>query len=1241
MARHVNKKAHVFRRTLNLLLVAAVTLGFAGFSSMPASAVVTPENSVSAPQSVTATGGAQAINLTWSAPAQTGTYTVSGYQIEYSTTGAADSWTVFSSNIAANATSETITGLQTSTSYYTRIAALVDSGTKIGAYGYTWTSVYMTTNMSRDSLQGPFTYNSTYGTLARTDFTRVRYKLSHSGGYADVDFYRSLTGLGTGSETYDSLYKLQVPVPSGGTSAQFELQAVVSDMNVSSDVSGVAEAQGIDGKLEIWPWDYDPAGSTNNFGGNDAVYDVGDNPKGTDEYGSFQVHTTTDTILAWNQHGVASPDIGFGNNTVAAGNGQLNPDWTFRANGSSLTNFRWESFANFPVSTTSSVAMPGAPGKPSVTQINGTAISATFAAPVSGGTVASYSLIATSGSGAIVTTSCPSGAGVACAITGLQENMGYDLVARATNAAGSTDSTASGFNTFYALATSAQTTSFSSSNFALGGNANLSGVEASLTQAAGAQAGAIWGKNRISMNDDFVLDAQVYLGNSDAGADGLAFVLQTKSTSALTSGGGLGYAGMTAPMFGVEFDTYNNGGEEQASDHIALMKNGSATAHTQWGTSIQNVSNLEDGNYRNFRFSYLAPRGAVTSKLRVEVDLNYDGDYRDASELVFDTSIDLKTFFGASSQNVYWGFTAATGGAVNLQKVKIDRVSASTRINQAPTVALATQSAIAISAGSSQTVNITLSDDATTVDQWSVTASSNNGRITVPSSATITSATAATLQLTAPGNATQGTAVITLTGYDADGEPHQITFNASVGVLPGTPTATKASPQASKIVLDWTAPTNAVSASVTDYTIEYSSNNGTNWSTYSDGTSTSTTADITGLTRSRTYLFRVAAVNATGTGDYSEASSRIRWEEIPASLELRAPTLTFTPGNASTLTTAQNAMLQAKIVAPTSSTPAVEIVKDVSAAQNSSDKKVTDSTTIPAGTQAKASIKVASADAVNKVAAGFIRIGSGNWYYLGNKDIAQDGTASSDAMAFAAPTSPGSEYVLVVAIVTSTYGESDVVSMVRVGGLRAARISPLSSVSYTTPMLADSTLRRAAVTNANIASIGTAQIQLSVTVTGSELPTTSVASSGSGGGSSTPSASPTPTPTVSPSPSASPKPTVKPTPKPTSSSGNSSGSAGGSTGGTDSGAGASAGSGDASGSGDGSTDGSGDGSGSNGGSGDGSGDGSNPAETSAPNALDPVAQATVQALPWLLVVGGAAVLWFMFFLARKRRRKEN
>ena len=89
---------------------------------------------------------------------------------------------------------------------------------------------------------------------------------------------------------------------------------------------------------------------------------------------------------------------------------------------------------------------------------------------------------------------------------------------------------------------------------------------------------------------------------------------------------------------------------------------------------------------------------------------------------------------------------------------------------------------------------------------------------------------------------------------------------------PGAPTAVTGAAGNTEVALSWTAPANNGGSAITDYVIEYSSNSGSTWVTFSDNTSTSTSATVTGLTNGTSYVFKVAAKNSAGTGNYSASS---------------------------------------------------------------------------------------------------------------------------------------------------------------------------------------------------------------------------------------------------------------------------------------------------------------------------------------------------------------------------------
>ena len=93
--------------------------------------------------------------------------------------------------------------------------------------------------------------------------------------------------------------------------------------------------------------------------------------------------------------------------------------------------------------------------------------------------------------------------------------------------------------------------------------------------------------------------------------------------------------------------------------------------------------------------------------------------------------------------------------------------------------------------------------------------------------------------------------------------------------VPGAPTGVTATAGDTQVSLSWTAPSSNGGASITDYTIQYSSNSGSTWTTFSRTASTATTATVTGLTNGTAYVFHVAAVNSVGTSSYSSNSSSV------------------------------------------------------------------------------------------------------------------------------------------------------------------------------------------------------------------------------------------------------------------------------------------------------------------------------------------------------------------------------
>lgn len=210
------------------------------------------------------------------------------------------------------------------------------------------------------------------------------------------------------------------------------------------------------------------------------------------------------------------------------------------------------------------------------------------------------------------------------------------------------------------LFSQSQCSDFKINDFKINGNTTLSNNEATLTTANNNQSGSIWSNQKIDLSKDFTINADLNFGIlDDDGADGIAFVIQPLSSDIGTLGGGIGYQGIT-PSLAIEFDTYFNVGWDPVSnDHIAIIKNGltnSLSSHSEF-MSFKSLNNIEDGLWHEVIFEWKAS----TKKLKVTFDNN----------IQIDTTIDLIDSIFTGNKDVYWGFTAATGGSINVQKVRL------------------------------------------------------------------------------------------------------------------------------------------------------------------------------------------------------------------------------------------------------------------------------------------------------------------------------------------------------------------------------------------------------------------------------------------------------------------------------------------------------------------------------------------------------------------------------------------
>jgi hypothetical protein len=180
---------------------------------------------------------------------------------------------------------------------------------------------------------GSVTYVQNNSSSSGVTFNRVAYFMQLDSKWVWVSMDKFNANL--------TLSQLAIPVYNSGIS----FQQIVTGMNVlASGNAGVTTATNINGNIEIFPYCYGINTGLSGIGGSSTTYDFNDLiDVGLNQcYGSFQVHNynASQTLFAFNNFvsSGTSSDLGIGNNTSNASNGQSHPDWTFMNNAANYTN---------------------------------------------------------------------------------------------------------------------------------------------------------------------------------------------------------------------------------------------------------------------------------------------------------------------------------------------------------------------------------------------------------------------------------------------------------------------------------------------------------------------------------------------------------------------------------------------------------------------------------------------------------------------------------------------------------------------------------------------------------------------------------------------------------------------------------------------------------------------------------------------------------------------------------------
>jgi titin len=115
----------------------------------------------------------------------------------------------------------------------------------------------------------------------------------------------------------------------------------------------------------------------------------------------------------------------------------------------------------------------------------------------------------------------------------------------------------------------------------------------------------------------------------------------------------------------------------------------------------------------------------------------------------------------------------------------------------------------------------------------------------------------------------------------ATGSSTEITGGPAVPhTVPNAPVLNTPTSGEGSIGITWSAPDNG-GKPISDYVVQYKRASRTDWTTYTDGTSTATSATITGVNNGVSYVVRVAAVNQKGQSPWSTESTSVVPGTVP------------------------------------------------------------------------------------------------------------------------------------------------------------------------------------------------------------------------------------------------------------------------------------------------------------------------------------------------------------------------
>jgi large repetitive protein len=905
-----NGTSYVFR------VAATNDVGNGTYSS--SSSTVIPRTIPDAPTSLSAAYGNAQATLSWTAPASNGGATVTNYTIQFSS-DAGDSWSTFS-RTASSSTSATVTGLTNGTSYVFRVAAVNNVGSS--AFSNTSSAVTpRTTPTAPTSLtavlgngQADLTWTAptSDGGAVITDYV-IQYSANSGTSWTtfsdgtSISTSETVTGLTNGTS-----YIFRVAASnSEGNSSYSATSNPVIPRTVPTVVRSTSSTPADQSVILNW---IAPASN----GGN-AITD-------------YVVEFSSDAGATWDTF-----SDGVGTSLTATVTGLTNGvEYSFRISAANEAGEGPTAAAPSATPRTTATAPLNVAGTPGYASV-----ALTWDAPADdgGAAISDYVIQYSSNSGSTWTTySDGTSTATSATLSGLTKSVGHVFRVAATNVAGQ-----SAYSTTSATITPAATLDAPSSLNATYGNTQVTLAWTAPTVPSGAavldyeiqyssDGGSSWNtfnhvaSAAVTRTVTGLTNGTSYVFRvatvNDAGAG--SFTANTAAVIPRTTPGTPTSLATTYGDAQVELSwnaPASNGGAAISDYTIQYSSNSgfswTSFSHTASSSTGITVTGLTNGTSYVFRVaavnnvgagSYTAATAAVTPRRVSDAPTNVAGTYGDTEialtwtapasnggAAISDYVVELSTNggsswttftdgVGTSTSTTVTGLTNGTSYVFHVAAVNSEGTSAFSATSAA-VVPRTTPDQPTATSGTYGDTEVALvweapaSDGGASISDYVIQYSSNSGSTWTTFSHSPTVSTSITVT-----GLTNGTSyVFRVAAVNSVGTGAYSSNSSAVipRTTPGAPTSVAGTYGDTQVSLTWTAPSSNGGDSVSDYRIQYSSNSGTTWTTFADGTSTATSETVTGLTNGTSYIFRIAAANNVGFGSYSSNSTAVIPRRVP------------------------------------------------------------------------------------------------------------------------------------------------------------------------------------------------------------------------------------------------------------------------------------------------------------------------------------------------------------------------